>query len=126
MLNQVSLMGRLTKDPELRTTQSGIAVASFTLAVDRDFKSEEQSTDFINLVAWRQTAEFVSKWFRKGQLAAVTGRIQTRQYTDKQGNNRTAFEVVADHAYFAESKKTTTQSDEPFPEITDDDSDLPF
>ena len=109
MLNTVSLMGRLTADPELRYTGSNIPVTGFTLAVERDFKSGngEKQTDFINIVAWRNTAEFVSKWFRKGQLMAVTGSIQTRKYQDRDGNNRTAVEVVAEHAYFAEGKRDT-------------------
>lgn len=107
MLNTVALMGRLTADPELRYTGSNIPVTSFTLAVERDFKSGdgEKQTDFINIVAWRNTAEFVSKWFRKGQLMAITGAIQTRKYQDRDGNNRTAVEVVAEHAYFAEGRK---------------------
>ena len=106
MLNVVALMGRLTADPELRYTQSNIPVTSFTLAVDRRYASGgERQTDFINVVAWRQTAEFVSKWFKKGQLVAVDGSIQTRKYQDREGNNRTAVEVVADHAHFADSKR---------------------
>ena len=109
MLNTVSLMGRLTADPELRYTGSNIPVTGFALAVERDYKSGdgEKQTDFINIVAWRNTAEFVSKWFRKGQLMAVTGSIQTRKYQDRDGNNRTAVEVVADHAYFAEGRRDT-------------------
>ena len=107
MLNVVALMGRLTADPELRYTQSNIPVTSFTLAVDRRYsrQGEEKQTDFINIVAWRQSAEFVSKWFKKGQLVAVDGSIQTRKYQDKEGNNRTAFEVVANNVHFAESKR---------------------
>lgn len=107
MLNRVILMGRLTKDPELRHTQSDIPVASFTLAVDRGYKRDNDAVnaDFINIVAWRGTAEFVSKWFSKGQLVAVSGRLQTRSYTDANGNNRTVTEVVADEAFFAESKQ---------------------
>lgn len=106
MLNVAILMGRLTADPELRYTQSNIPVTSFTLAVDRRYKSgEERQTDFINIVAWRQTAEFVSKYFKKGQLAAVEGSIQVRKYTDKDGNNRTAVEVVANNVQFAEPKR---------------------
>lgn len=107
MLNKVILMGRLTKEPELRTTQSGVAVASFTLAVDRDYKKDE--TDFINIVAWRGTAEFVSKWFTKGQLVAVSGRLQVRTYEDSDGKKRTATEVVADECFFAESKRNGTE-----------------
>ena len=106
MLNMVALMGRLTDEPELRHTANGIPVVSFTLAVERRFKSgEERTADFINIVAWRQSAEFVSKYFRKGQLVAVDGSIQTRRYQDKDGNNRTAFEVVANNVHFAEPKR---------------------
>ncbi|MBR2181361.1 MAG: single-stranded DNA-binding protein [Oscillospiraceae bacterium] len=107
MLNKVILMGRLTKDPELRHTQSDLPVASFTLAVDRGYSKgkQQQTTDFINIVAWRGTAEFVSKWFSKGQLVAVSGKLQVRNYKDRDGNNRTDVEVVADEAFFAESKQ---------------------
>ena len=105
MLNTAILMGRLTADPELRYTSSNIPVTSFTLAVDRAYKTgEDRQVDFINIVAWRQRAEFVSKWFTKGQLVAVEGSIQTRRYTDKDGNNRTAFEVVANNVHFAERR----------------------
>lgn len=116
MLNKCVLMGRLTKEPELRHTQNDIPVVSFTLAVDRGYKSGEQTTDFINIVAWRGTAEFVSKWFSKGQLVAVSGRIQSRTYKDKDGNNRAAVEVVADECFFAESKKNE-QTQEPEREL---------
>ena len=107
MLNKAILMGRLTREPELRTTQSGVSVVSFTLAVDRDFQSrgEERQTDFIDIVAWRSTADFVSKYFRKGQLVAVEGRLQTRKWEDKEGNKRTAYEIVADSVHFAEKKQ---------------------
>ena len=108
MLNKVILMGRLTRDPELRHTQSDVAVASFSLAVDRGYSrrdESQQNVDFINVVAWRNTAEFVSKWFSKGQLVAVSGRLQVRSYKDRDGNNRTATEVVADECFFAESKR---------------------
>lgn len=109
MLNTAILMGRLTADPELRYTTSNIPVTSFTLAIDRAYKNgEERQTDFINIVAWRQRAEFVSKWFKKGQLVAVEGSIQTRRYTDKDGNNRTAFEVVANNVHFAEKRDAST------------------
>lgn len=106
-MNTICLMGRLTADPELRSTQSGVAVTSFTLAVERDYtpKGQDKQADFIPVVAWRQTAEFVCKYFRKGQRAALTGSLQTRQYTDRDGSKRTAYEVVAEHVYFAESKK---------------------
>lgn len=107
MLNRVILMGRLTKDPELKQTPNNISVATFSLAVDRNYQSDKDNkqTDFINIVAWRHTAEFVGKYFTKGQLVAVEGSIQTRSYQDKDGNNRTAFEVVADQVYFAEKKQ---------------------
>jgi single-strand DNA-binding protein len=109
MLNTSILMGRLTVDPELKYTKSNVPVTSFTLAVERQFKSgDERETDFINIVAWRHTAEFITKWFKKGQLVAVEGSIQTRKYQDKDGNNRTAFEIVASNVHFAE-KKTETQ-----------------
>lgn len=105
MLNSAILMGRLTADPELRYTASNIPVTSFTLAVERAYKTgEERQTDFINIVAWRQRAEFVSKYFRKGQLVAVEGSIQQRRYTDKDGNNRSAFEVIANNVHFAERR----------------------
>lgn len=143
MLNKVILMGRLTRDPELRHTQSNIPVASFTLAVDRGYKKDNDAVnaDFINIVAWRGTAEFVSKWFSKGQLVAVSGRLQTRSYTDANDNNRTATEVVADEAFFAESKQKRAEDTyntggsefaetEPiqgdFEEIIGDDGELPF
>ena len=110
MLNHISIMGRLTRDPELKHTTSGVPVASFTLAVDRDFKSGsgEKETDFIDVVAWRNTAEFVSKYFAKGRAAVVAGRLQIRKYTDKDGNNRSAAGVVADSVYFADSKTNTS------------------
>lgn len=108
MLNKAVLMGRLTADPELRKTTSGTSVTSFTLAVNRDFKKDgQQETDFINCVAWKNTAEFICKYFQKGQQAAVDGSIQTRSYTDKDGNKRTAFEVLVNNIYFADSKKET-------------------
>jgi len=108
MLNRIIIMGRLVRDPELRTTQSGVAVTSFTLAVDRDFKSREsgeKSTDFIDVVAWRQTAEFVCKYFAKGRMAVAEGRLQIREWKDRDGNNRRTAEVVADNVYFADSKR---------------------
>ena len=147
-MNQIALMGRLTRDPELRHTQTGTAVASFSLAVDRGYASKdsgERQTDFIDIVAWRQTAEFVSKYFAKGQMAAVTGRLQIRDWTDKEGNKRRNAEVIADNIYFTESKKSREASGtytEPksdfsggytspvatsdFAELDDDDGDLPF
>ena len=107
MLNKIILMGRLTRDPELRRTQSGTAVASFTLAVDRDYKPQdgERETDFIDIVAWRGTGEFVSKYFSKGRMAVVEGRLQVRDWTDKDGNKRRSTEVVADNVYFGDSKR---------------------
>ena len=108
MLNRIIIMGRLVRDPELRTTQSGTSVTSFTLAVDRDFKSREsgeKSTDFIDVVAWRQTAEFVCKYFAKGRMAIAEGRLQIREWKDKDGNNRRTAEVVAENVYFGDSKR---------------------
>ena len=111
MLNHITIMGRLTRDPELRRTGSGIAVASFTVAVDRDFsqKGGEKETDFINCVAWRQTGEFVSKYFKKGSMIAVSGRLQNREWKDKDGNKRTSAEIVADNCYFGSSKAESAQ-----------------
>lgn len=107
MLNRIIIMGRLTRDPELRHTQSGTAVASFSLAVDRDFKNQngEKETDFIDVVAWRNSAEFVSRYFAKGRMAVVEGRLQIRPWEDRQGNKRRSAEVVADNVYFGDSKK---------------------
>ena len=107
MLNKVIVMGRLVRDPELRRTNSGTAVASFTIACDRDFKSDggEREADFIECVAWRNTAEFVSKYFAKGRMAVVSGRLQTRNWTDKEGNKRKATEIVAESVYFGDSKR---------------------
>ena len=107
MLNRITIMGRLTRDPELRYTQSQIPVASFTVAVDRDFggrDGSEKQTDFIDCVAWRQTGEFVSKYFTKGSMAVVSGRLQIRDWTDRDGNKRRSAEIVADNVYFGESK----------------------
>ena len=118
MLNHITIMGRLTRDPEMRTTQSGVSVASFTLAVDRDFGGRdggEKQTDFIDCTAWRHTAEFVSKYFNKGRMAVVSGRLQIDNYTDNDGNKRKSAKVVADNIYFGDSKKdgaTGSQSDE--------------
>lgn len=109
MLNHITIMGRLTRDPELRRTGSGVAVANFTVAVDRDFSSKdggEKETDFIDCVAWRGTGEFVSKYFTKGSMAIVSGRLQIRNYTDKDNNKRRNAEVVADSVYFGDSKKS--------------------
>ena len=108
MLNHITIMGRLTRDPELCRTGSGVAVTSYTVAVDRDFgKNEngEKETDFIDCVAWRQTGEFVSKYFTKGRMAVVSGRLQIRSWTDKEGNKRRTAEVIADNVYFGDSKR---------------------
>ena len=136
MLNHIVIMGRLTKDPELRRTGSGVAVTSFTLAVDRDFTGKdgnEKETDFIDCVAWRGTGEFVSKHFTKGRMACVSGRLQLRDWTDKDGNKRRNAEVVADNVYFADSKPAaggaTAQAAAPvggFEPMDIDDDDLPF
>ena len=116
MLNHIVIMGRLTRDPELRRTGSGIAVASFTVAVDRDFGGRdggERETDFIDCVAWRQTGEFVSKYFTKGSMIVVSGRLQIRSWTDKDGNKRRTAEVVADNVYFGESKRGSDNGSAP-------------
>lgn len=143
MLNVCCLMGRLVADPELRTTPNGISVTTFTIAVDRSYtpKGQERQADFIDIVAWRGTADFVCKYFSKGQLVAVQGAIQTRTYTDRDGNKRKAVEIVADHVHFAEPKRDTKPSAgnnntyhpaESTPDISADDSDematddLPF
>ena len=113
MLNHITIMGRLTRDPELRRTGSGIAVASFSLAVDRDFAPKdggERETDFIDCVAWRQTGEFVSKYFSKGRMAVVSGRLQIRNWTDKDGNKRRTAEVVAENVYFGDSRRDSDNS----------------
>ena len=142
MLNKVVIMGRFTKDPELRRTGSGTAVTSFSLACDRDFKSQsgEKETDFIEVVAWKNTAEFVSKYFSKGRMAVVDGRLQIRDWTDKAGSKRTTAEIVADNVYFADSKRSEFNdnqkenfnalsgrvSDDFVPALNDDTSELPF
>lgn len=135
MLNHIVIMGRLTRDPELRRTGSGVAVASFTLAVDRDFsnkESGEKETDFIDCVAWRQTGEFVSKYFTKGRMAIVSGKLQIRSWTDKDGSKRRSAEVIAENVYFGDSKKSDSESSYPttpaqnFPTIDDPDVKLPF
>ena len=129
MLNSATLMGRLTADPERRQTPNNIPVARFTLAVDRNFPSGgERQTHFIDIIAWRKTAEFVSNYFHKGMLVAAQGSIQTRSYTDNQGVKRKAFEIVADSVYFAEPKRDSSPSYSPtdvgdFEEIPDD---MPF
>ena len=136
MLNISVIMGRLTAEPELKTTPNGVTVTSFTVAVNRNYKSgEEQKTDFINCVAWRQTAEFISKYFHKGSMIAINGSIQQRSYTDKDGNKRTAFEIVVDNANFCGSKNESNPntSDDVDIEVSDDfdevdmsEDDLPF
>ena len=142
MLNHIVLMGRLTRDPELRHTGSGVAVASFSIAVERDFSGKdggEKETDFIDIVAWRNTAEFVSKYFTKGRMAVVSGLLQIRNWTDKEGNNRRSAEVVADQVYFGDSKKDDsgtfgggfapdlpTAPAQDFAQIEEDDGQLPF
>ena len=142
MLNHIVIMGRLTRDPELRRTGSGIAVASFTLAVDRDYSPKdggERETDFIDCVAWRSTGEFVSKYFSKGRMAVVEGRLQVRDWTDNDGNKRRSAEVIAENIYFGDSKRDGAGSaprpagapvnvscDDQFAELSDDDGDLPF
>ena len=112
MLNKIFIMGRLTRDPELRRTQSGTPVTSFSLAVDRDYKTQsgEKETDFIDVVAWRATAEFVAKYFTKGRMAVVEGRLQIRAWQDKEGNNRRSAEVVADNVYFGDSRRDSDGS----------------
>ena len=117
MLNHIVIMGRLTRDPELRRTGSGIAVASFSVAVDRDFgKNEngEKETDFIDCVAWRNTAEFVSKYVTKGRMVAVSGRLQIRSWTDKEGNKRRTAEIVADNVYFGDSRRDSEGGGNPY------------
>lgn len=119
MLNKIFIMGRLVADPELRHTQSGTAVASLRLAVDRDFKDKdtgERKADFINVVAWRSTAEFIARNFSKGRMAVVAGSLQIRDWTDKDGNKRTTAEVVAENVYFADSKRETYQPEGNAPE----------
>lgn len=133
MLNKIIIMGRLTSDPELRRTGTGIAVTSFTLAVDRDYSgkdSGEKETDFIDCVAWRNTGEFIAKYFTKGRMAIVSGRLQIRSYTDKDGNKRRVAEIIADSAYFGDSKNNSAdQSPAPaqdFAAIEIPDYELPF
>ena len=152
MLNHITIMGRLTRDPELRYTQSQTPVASFTLAVDRDFGSRdggEKQTDFIDCVAWRQTAEFVSKYFQKGSMAVVSGRLQIRDWTDREGGKRRSAEVVVDNIYFGESRRRESSEgssydsrssyssyeaprspspapSSPFSDLDDGDGELPF
>ena len=152
MLNKIFLQGRLVADPELRQTPSGVSVATFRIAVDRDYKNKEtgeKETDFVTIVAWRSTAEFVSRYFSKGRLAIVEGRLQMRSYTDREGNKRTAAEVVADNIYFGDSRRdndaggysysapapayspapnygTPAPAGDQFAELSEDDGELPF
>lgn len=139
MLNKVILMGRLATEPELKQTQSGISVTSFVLAVERDYKDKEtgkRDADFINIVAWRNTADFVSKYFAKGNMAVVSGSLQVREYTDKEGNKRKAIDVIAENVYFGSSKdsshgiqnKSETRSVETsdFEDMDDSEGELPF
>ena len=139
MLNRVVIQGRIGKDIELRHTQSGVSGVSFSIAVDRDFKDKatgEKTTDWVNVTAWRSTAEFVSKYFSKGRMAVVDGKLQTNTWTDKDGNKRSSLEVVADSVYFGDSRKKESEGDTPesdrpeqkgqeFSEV-DDDGELPF
>ena len=135
MLNHITIMGRLTRDPELRRSASGVAVTSFTLAVDRDIANKDtgvRDTDFLDCVAWRGTGEFVEKHFHKGSMAVVSGRLQIRDWTDKDGYKRRTAEIVADNVYFGEAKKTSDQAGVPempkpdFAVLDDDDAQLPF
>ena len=141
MLNKIIIMGRMTRDPELRRTGSGTAVTSFSMACDRDFKSQsgDKETDFIDVVAWKNTAEFVSKYFSKGRMAVVEGRLQIRDWTDKAGNKRTTAEVVADKVYFADSKRSESNDNQKenfnalsgrlsddFVPISEEDGEIPF
>jgi len=145
MLNKIFIMGRLTKDPELKRTQTGTPVVAFSLAVDRDFKDKstgERATDFISCVAWRQSAEFISRYFTKGRMAVVEGRLQTRDWTDKDGNKRRSTEVIVDSIYFGDSKQETENTSggygdglgaystygatDQFRELSDEDGELPF
>ena len=152
MLNHITIMGRLTRDPEIRYTQAQIPVASFTVAVDRDFGGRdggEKQTDFIDCVAWRQTAEFVSKYFSRGRMAVVSGRLQSRKWETREGEKRTSWEIVADNIYFGDSKRdgdttgsrpstsygsyaaqpapaANSYTGSAFSELSDDDGELPF
>lgn len=138
MFNHIAIMGRFTKDPEMRRTGSGVAVTSFTIACDRDFgQNGEKETDFIDVTCWRNTAEFVSKYFTKGRMAVVSGRLQIRKWTDKNGNERRSAEVVADNVYFADSKKDDSGSNfqsyspaaaplQDYAVVDGDDDSLPF
>lgn len=130
MLNTITIMGRLTTDPILRRTQTGVAVASFTLACERDYALQggEKETDFIDVVCWRSTAEFVEKYFTKGRMAVVTGRLQIRGWTDKEGNKRRSAEILADRVYFGDSKhdNDSHEAKSDFTEVQGNEDDLPF
>ena len=131
MLNHITIMGRLVRDPELRKTQSGVSVASFTVAVDRDFKNgDEKVTDYIDCTAWRGQADFIAKYFSKGRMIVVDGALNSRKWTDKDGNNRVSWEVQAQNVYFGDSKRNDDggQQSKPqtFEEVANDDGDLPF
>ena len=127
MLNHITIMGRLTRDPELRYTQNNTAVASFTLAVERDRKADgEKVTDFIDCVAWRQTGEFISKYFQKGSMAIVSGRLQIRDWTDNNDNKRRNAEIVVENIWFGESKKAAGEYKPAFSDISDESGELPF
>lgn len=137
MLNHITIMGRMVRDPELKTTNSGIPVVSFSIAVDRDFadkESGERGVDFVDVTAWRHTAEFVSRYFTKGRMAVVSGRLQTRNWTDKDGNKRKAVEIVAENVYFGDSKRNDSEQSSTaapavpadFAPIEGEDEGLPF
>lgn len=137
MLNHVVVMGRLVADPELRTTPSGVSVCNIRLACDRDYKDKatgERETDWLNVTAWRGTADYINQYFTKGRMIVVSGRLQTRNYTDKDGNKRTATDIVAENAYFADSKRDSAAQADPLAQLSEfqeykelaDDEDLPF
>lgn len=137
MLNHVVVMGRLVADPDLKTTPSGVPVCNIRLACDRDYKDKatgERETDWLNVTAWRGTADYINQYFTKGRMIVVSGRIQTRNYTDKDGNKRTATDIIAENAYFADSKRDSTAQADPLAQLSEsqeykelaDDEDLPF
>lgn len=137
MLNHVTVMGRLVADPELRTTPSGVSMCNIRLACDRDYKDKatgERETDWLNVTAWRGTADYINQYFTKGRMIVVSGRIQTRNYTDKDGNKRTATDIVAENAYFADSKRDGVTQADPMAQLSEskefkelaNDEDLPF
>lgn len=127
MLNKIIIMGRLVKDPEIKQTASGIDIATATIACDRDYKNgDEKEADFIDIVAFRGTATFLQKYFTKGRMVVVSGRLQVRKYTDKDGNNRSKAEVVADNIYFGDSKTTNNQTSNNYAALPEDDGEVPF